>query len=150
MPAAQSAVLPGTDHREIREVYSHSQALSQCRRFLSKQSHTGSVLRHGRRCKDAYETKPRAAACIAGRLAAELYSLEILKDNIQDSDVNRTRFLILAREKSETHGTKCSITFTTAHKIGTLFGVLEIFANAGINLTRIESIPTEPGKYSFS
>jgi prephenate dehydratase len=95
------------------------------------------------------ETKPRAAACIAGRLAAELYSLEILKDNIQDSDVNRTRFLILAKEKSESHGTKCSITFTTAHKSGTLFGVLEIFASAGINLTRIESIPTEPGKYSF-
>lgn len=143
-------ILPGTDHREIREVYSHSQALSQCRRFLSRNNlvpvpfyDTAGAARM------LTEMKPRAAACIAGRLAAELYNLEIIKENIQDSDVNRTRFLILARERDNREGNKCSITFTTAHKSGTLFGALEIFASAGINLTRIESIPTEPGKYSF-
>ena len=143
-------MLPGTDHREIREVYSHSQALMQCRRFLSRNNLTPvEYYDTAGAARMLTETKPRGAACIAGKLAAELYSLEVLKDNVQDSDINRTRFLILAREKSETSGTKCSITFTTAHKSGTLFGVLEIFASAGINLTRIESIPTEPGSYSF-
>ncbi len=143
-------ILPGSDHREIREVYSHSQALSQCRRFLSRNNLTPVPFYDtAGAARMLTEKKLRGAACIAGRLAAELYSLEILKDNIQDSDINRTRFLVLAKERSETNGTKCSITFTTAHKSGTLFGVLEIFASAGINLTRIESIPTEPGKYSF-
>ncbi len=143
-------MLPGTDHREIREVYSHSQALSQCRRFLSRNNLTPvPFFDTAGAARMLTETKPRAAACIAGRLAAELYNLEILKDNIQDSNINRTRFLILARERAETSGTKCSITFSTAHKSGTLFGVLEIFASAGINLTRIESIPTQPGSYSF-
>ncbi len=151
MPIHHSLMmLPGTDHREIREVYSHSQALSQCRRFLSRNNllpvpfyDTAGAARM------LTEKKPRATACIAGKLAAELYRLEILKENVEDSDINRTRFLILAKEKNKMEGNKCSITFTTEHKSGTLFNTLEIFAKKGINLTRIESIPTEPGHYSF-
>jgi prephenate dehydratase/chorismate mutase/prephenate dehydratase len=143
-------MLPGADHREIREVYSHTQALSQCRRFISRNNlvpvpfyDTAGAARM------LTEMKPRQAACIASKLAAELYSLEILKENIEDSNINRTRFIILAKERKFDHGNKCSITFTTEHKSGTLFNTLEIFARAGINLTRIESIPTEPGQYSF-
>jgi len=151
MPIHHSLMmLPGTDHREIREVYSHSQALSQCRNFLFRNNlvpvpfydTAGAAMM-------LTEKKPRATACIAGKLAAELYSLEILKENVEDSNVNRTRFLILSKEKNHSNGNKCSITFTTEHKSGTLFNTLEIFANRGINLTRIESIPTKPGHYSF-
>jgi prephenate dehydratase/chorismate mutase/prephenate dehydratase len=143
-------MLPGTDHREIREVYSHFQALSQCRRFLSRNNLTPvPYYDTAGAARMLTEKKPRGAACIAGRLAAELYNLEIIKDNVQDSDINRTRFLVLSREKHKGDGNRCSITFTTEHKSGTLFSVLEIFASAGINLTRIESIPTEPGSYSF-
>ncbi|MCL1865630.1 MAG: prephenate dehydratase [Spirochaetes bacterium] len=141
---------PGTDHREIKEVYSHSQALSQCRSFLARNKLTpvpfydtaGSA-------RMLAEAKPRGAACISGKLAAELYNLEVIKDNIQDFKNNRTRFLVLSKENSECQGTKCSVTFSVQHKSGALFSVLKIFADAGINLTRIESIPTEPGSYSF-
>jgi prephenate dehydratase len=99
--------------------------------------------------QECLQNETTSAACIASKLAAELYSLEILKENIEDSNINRTRFIILAKERKFDHGNKCSITFTTEHKSGTLFNTLEIFARAGINLTRIESIPTEPGQYSF-
>ncbi len=143
-------IVPGTDHREIREVYSHSQALAQCRRFLSRNNlspipyyDTAGAARM------LAENKPRGAACIAGRLASELYNLEILKQNIEDLSSNRTRFLLLSKKEPDGEGSKCTITFTTEHKAGTLFGVLELFASAGINLTRIESIPNEPGNYSF-
>jgi prephenate dehydratase/chorismate mutase/prephenate dehydratase len=151
MPVHHSLLmLPGTDHREIREVYSHSQALSQCRRFLSRNNLTPIPFYDtAGAARMLTEKKIMGAACIAGRLAAELYNLEILKENIEDSDINRTRFLILSTAKSAEKGNKCSITFTTAHKSGTLFKVLEVFANSGINLTRIESIPTGPGNYSF-
>jgi len=151
MPIHHSLMmLPGTDHREIREVYSHTQALSQCRRFLYRNNLTPVPFYDtAGAARMLTEKKPRATACIAGKLAAELYSLEILKENVEDSDINRTRFLILSREKNADAGNRCSITFTTEHKSGTLFSVLEIFASTGINLTRIESIPTEPGHYSF-
>jgi prephenate dehydratase/chorismate mutase/prephenate dehydratase len=143
-------VLPGADHREIKEVYSHTQALSQCRSFLARNKLTPVPFYDtAGAARMLTEMKPRGAACIAGALAAELYSLEILKENIQDFNNNRTRFLILAKEKSECQGTKCSVTFTTQHKPGALFNVLRVFADAGINLTRMESIPTEPGHYSF-
>jgi len=143
-------MVPGTDHREIREVYSHSQALAQCRRFLSRNNLTpvpyfdtaGAAMMLA-------EKQPRGAACIAGKLAAKLYNLEVLKENIEDLSKNRTRFLLLAKGSPAAEGSKCTITFTTEHKAGTLFGVLELFASSGINLTRIESIPNEPGDYSF-
>ncbi len=151
MPVHHSLLMvPGTDHREIREVYSHSQALAQCRRFLSRNNlalvpyyDTAGA------AKMLSEKQPRGAACIAGKLAAELYNLEVLKENIEDLSSNRTRFLLLSKTKMIEDGAKCTITFTTEHKAGTLFGALELFAAAGINLTRIESIPNEPGDYSF-
>ena len=111
--------------------------------------------------------RPEAAAVIAGKLCAEAYDLEILKENIEDHESNSTRFVVLARERStepaarNAHGTwgasgaepgnKCSIVFTTAHKAGALFKVLQVFSDAGINLTRIESRPIRqnPGTFAF-
>ena len=95
------------------------------------------------------EERPKASAAIASKLAAELYDLEIIKEDIQDLDRNVTRFLVLSSEESKGEGDKCSIIFSTEHKAGTLFHVLEEFAREDINLTRIESIPNEPGNYAF-
>lgn len=151
MPVHHSLLMvPGTDHREIREVYSHSQALAQCRRFLSRNNLVPVPFYDTAGAASMLaEKQPRGAACIAGKLAAELYNLEILKENIEDLNSNRTRFLLLSKTVPVDDGSKSTITFSTEHKAGTLFGVLELFARAGINLTRIESIPNEPGNYSF-
>ena len=67
----------------------------------------------------------------------------------EDLDRNLTRFIVLSKEKHLEDGDKCSIIFSTEHKAGTLFRVLEVFAKNNINLTRIESIPDEPGNYAF-
>jgi prephenate dehydratase/chorismate mutase/prephenate dehydratase len=142
--------LPETDHREIHAVYSHPQALAQCRQFLARnkldpiqyQDTAGAA-------KMLMETRPKASAAIASKLSAELYNLEILKENIEDLDRNLTRFIVLSREKNPEEGDKCSVIFSTEHKAGTLFRVLEVFAKNNINLTRIESIPDEPGNYAF-
>ena len=142
--------LPGTDHREIRTIYSHPQALSQCRQFLLRNklepvqySDTAGA------AKMLAEKRPKRSAAIASRLAASLYHLEIIKEKIEDLDRNMTRFLVLSKEESREKGDKCSIVFATEHKAGTLFNVLEVFAGKKINLTRIESIPNEPGDYAF-
>ena len=142
--------LPGTDHREIRYVHSHPQALSQCRRFLARNKLE--PVPYGDTAgaaKMLAEETPKMSAAIASEAAARLYHLEIIKEDIQDLQRNRTRFLILSKEKTQEEGDKCSVLFSTEHKAGTLFGVLEVFAKAHINLTRIESIPNEPGNYAF-
>lgn len=141
-----------SDYREIRVVYSHPQALSQCRDFLSRNS---------LEARPFYDTagaaqmlareKPKMAAVIASKLCAELYNLEIIKENIEDNPSNFTRFFLLAKEDKNGPVNRCSIVFSTPHKAGTLFSVLKIFAEAHINLTRIESQPfrDDPGHYVF-
>jgi len=144
--------LPETNYREIRVVYSHAQALAQCRGFL---------LRNKLEPRPFYDTagaakmilreRQKSAAAIASKLCAEIYDLEIIKENIEDHPSNFTRFVILAKVETKEKGNKCSIIFSTRHKAGALFKVLKIFADAGINLTRIESRPirNDPGNYAF-
>lgn len=159
---------PGTDHREIRTAWSHGQALSQCRRFLERNKLDAvDYFDTAGAARMIAEDMPKGAAAIASRLAADLYGLEIIKEGIQDAQSNRTRFFVLARAQAGDRldagtitGTadtiskratvrKCSIVFSTNDKAGALFSVLEIFAGAGINLTRIESVPNEPGDYAI-
>jgi prephenate dehydratase/chorismate mutase len=140
------------DYREIRVVYSHPQALAQCRGFLS---------RNRIEPRPYYDTagaaqmisrdRPRAAAAIASSLSAKLYGLEILKEEIEDADSNSTRFLLVAKEPEAEDGNKCSVTFVAPHQAGALHEVLRLFAEAEINLTRIASLPirTDPGNYTF-
>lgn len=141
---------PGTDYREIREVYSHPQALAQCRGFLSRNKlkpvHYYDTAGAAKMLSERGLTN---AAAISSALAAKMYNLDIIKEAIEDHEINRTRFLILTKEENKENGNKCSVVFSTAHKSGTLFNVLEKFANAGLNLSRIESIPNEKGTYAF-
>ncbi|MBT8340342.1 MAG: prephenate dehydratase [Desulfatitalea sp.] len=137
---------------EIRVVYSHPQALAQCQRYL---------IDHRLEPRPYYDTagaakmiareNPRAAAAIASSLCAELYDLEIVAREIADGPANSTRFLLLSREPNMGRGDKTSIIFATAHEAGRLYNVLRLFAKAGINLTRIASMPvrSDPGNFSF-
>jgi prephenate dehydratase len=137
---------------ELRTVYSHPQALAQCQRFLRA---------HHLEPRPYYDTAGAAkmiarenmhsAAAIGSALCAELYDLELIAQGIEDGPGNSTRFVLLSREPFAGQGAKTSILFTTAHEAGQLFGVLRLFAEAGINLTRIASMPvrSDPGRYSF-
>ncbi len=142
--------LPEADHREIREVFSHSQALSQCKNFIERSKLNGvSYYDTAGSAKHISEEQKAFSAAIASKFCGELYDLEVLKENIEDIPANKTRFLILAKDAVAEKGTKCSIIFSTLHKAGTLFHVLELFAENKINLSRIESVPGKPGDYVF-
>jgi len=141
-----------TDYREIRLAYSHPQALAQCREFLARNKlEPRPYYDTAGAAKMLARENPKAAAAIASALCAELYNLEIIKEGIEDGPSNSTRFLLLSREPFAGDGDKTSIVFAVSHEAGSLFGVLKLFAEAGINLTRISSMPlrTEPGNYSF-
>ena len=143
-------VLPGTDHREIRTVYSQSQALAQCRNFLARNAlEPVQYYDMAGAAKMLAENTPKSSAVIASRMAAEIYDLEIIKEDINDFERNITRFLVLSKEENSEDGDKCSILFSTEHRAGTLFGVLEVFAKRNINLTRIGSIPSGVRNYTF-
>jgi chorismate mutase / prephenate dehydratase len=144
--------LPGAKFDELEKVYSHPQALSQCRNFLAA---------HGLEGLSYYDTagaarmlateKPKRSAVIADSLCAGLYNLDVLKAGIEDHPLNFTRFLVIAREPGEAAGAKHSIIFSVQHRAGSLFSVLRLFAEANINLTRIESFPfrSDPRLYIF-
>jgi len=144
--------LPETDYKELKVVYSHPQALAQCREF---------ILRHRLKPRPFYDTagaskmlseeRLEAVGVIANRLSAELYHLKVIKEDIEDHPSNFTRFIVLARENPNGPGNKCSIIFSVKHKAGALFSLLKILADAEINLTRIESRPERkrPGNYIF-
>jgi prephenate dehydratase/chorismate mutase/prephenate dehydratase len=144
--------LPDQDYRDLRVVYSHPQALGQCRGFIE---------RHKLEARPYYDTagaaimlrqqRPASTAVIASRLCADLYNLEILKENVEDNDSNTTRFLVLSTHASAEEGNKCSIIFSVAHRPGGLFSVLKVLSEADINMTRIESRPlrNDLGTYAF-
>lgn len=144
--------LPETHYQDIRVLYSHPQALSQCRNFID---------RHQIEARPYYDTagaarmlakeKPKRTAAIASELCAGLYNLEIVKDRIEDHPHNFTRFLVLSKEPRTGPADMGSVIFSTPHKAGALFGILEIFARAHINLTRIESFPyqDDPSQAAF-
>ena len=150
--------MPGVKLNEIRRVMSHPVALSQCRRYLAAHPElevvpfydtAGSV-------KHVMEAGLRNAAGIAPELAARVYGAEMLVPDVEDHVENYTRFHLLRREDAIADGyvadaNKMSLAFAIQHRPGTLVAALQRLADAGVNLTKIESrpVPGSPWEYVF-
>jgi len=153
IPINQNLIVnPGTKMEDIEDVYSHAQAIAQCQEFISEhriQPHY--AVSTARASKDIVGFKNKAA--IGNRVAAELYGLEILEANIQDTDNNETRFVVVSKENHKPTGKdKTSIIFSIYEdRPGGLYNILGIFQKDNINLTKIESRPSKKGlgKYLF-
>ena len=145
--------LPGVKLAEIRSVISHPQALAQCKGFISSLGvSTANYPSTADAAREIKEKQLRDVAAIAPLAAAKLYGLAVLKEKIQDIDHNQTRFFILAkRDHAPTGRDKTSIVLSLKDKPGALYEVLEAFAKAKINLTKIESRPSRRalGDYIF-
>jgi prephenate dehydratase len=146
--------MSGVKIEQVREVYSHPQALAQCETFLSGMSNVRSIASGDTagRARWIKEEGNRSAAAIASRRAAEVYEMEILVEGIEDDPANYTRFLALAIEPAEPGAeSKTSIVITLQHIPGSLHQALGAFATRGIDLTKIESRPLvgTPWEYLF-
>jgi len=144
--------VPGTDPRDIRTVYSHPQALGQCRGFLGRlHLETRPFYDTAGAARWLAAERPLASAVVASPFAASLYGLDVVQERIEDHEANTTRFVVLARPPATRSGRKCSIVFSAPHRAGALLDVLRVFADEGLNLTRIESRPvrSDPGAFAF-
>jgi prephenate dehydratase len=137
---------------DVDTVYSHPQALGQCRNFLEK---------HGMKTVPTYDTAgsvkiikdvgTKNVACIASEMASEIYKMPIITREIANNLNNYTRFLILGKQqKHETGKDKTSIIFSIKHEPGSLYRIIENFHRFNVNLTKIESRPNKTSAWEYN
>lgn len=153
--------LKGQKISDIKEVWSHPMALLQCRKFfrnrpeikLIEDKDTAEV------AKRIQDNKIKGVAAVASKMAAEMYGLEIIEDDIQTIKNNSTRFFVLKKNNDSPYHPsklgsvkdKASVKFVTKHDAGSLAEILDIFGKHDLNLTKIQSLPIidKPWNYAF-
>ena len=146
--------IPGTQMSEIKDVYSHGQALSQCSKFIK----SNNLVEHVRAdtagsAEMISKSKDKTKAAIASSLSAETYNLEIIKKNIENEKGNQTRFLIMGKNVSQPEFLDkkyiTSFLFKLKSKPAALYQSLGGFAINGVNLTKLQSYPEKNTFDSF-
>ena len=151
--------LKGQRIEDLREVHSHPIALQQCVEFFQQYPHIRLVEATDTAlvAKKIKEENLMDIGAIGSTLAAEIYGMDLLAEEIETYKKNYTRFLVLHRSEhkpvsqQQSIFDKVSLVFTTSHEVGSLYRVLECFAKNGCNLTKIQSAPImdKPWEYSF-
>jgi prephenate dehydratase len=148
--------LPGQTIKSIKEVWSHPMALLQCKEFFKKHPHIKLVedVDTAEVAKRISKENIKGVAAIAPKIAAEIFGLEVLEDDIQTIKDNSTRFVIVQTQKPTISSdliNKASLKFQLNHKRGSLAALLNVLSDCKMNLTKIQSLPVieTPWKYSF-
>ncbi|HUL39775.1 MAG TPA: prephenate dehydratase [Methanomassiliicoccales archaeon] len=143
---------PGSAIDSVRKVYSHPQALGQCRSFLAQHPEWEKI--------PAYDTagsvkliKERGRAdeaAIASKRAATFYGMKVLQEDIQSSARNFTRFFVVEKTNSiPAEGDKTSLAFSTKNIPGALYQCIGVFAERGVNLSKLESRPRKGRTWEY-
>ena len=143
---------PGTKLSDIKTIYSHQQALGQCSRFLDQLSgvHVVPCGNTAAAAKMVAEAPDGHSAAIASKRCAELYGLEILNEDVQDSDNNYTRFVCITKDPVMFEGANhISLIVSCEHKPGALHEMLSKPAAFGINMIKLESCPVAGRNFEF-
>ena len=147
--------LKGQSLDDIKEIHSHPMALLQCRDFskenpsikLVEEKDTANV------AKKISNTKTMGIGAIASKLAAKIYDLNLIKEDIQSIKKNQTRFVVLKKDNNldKLQINKASLKFELDHKRGSLATILNVLSDCKLNLTKIQSMPKieTPWRYSF-
>ena len=142
----QLMVLPGVARGEIRTVHSHIHALGQCRKYIRRNGWKAMVAGDtAGAAKLVSEVKDRSMAALAPRLAAELYGLDIMEENVEDTDTNVTRFVVLTKSKEwvarSTPDAPMMTTFIfrVRNVPAALYKAMGGFATNNVNMTKLES-----------
>lgn len=136
---------------DVIKVYSHPMAVAQCRKWLKKNMggvEIEEVVSTSLAAKKSREISGSGA--IGSSLLSETYGLRVLKENIEDRADNITRFLVIGKENTDPTGRdRSSIMFSLLHQPGSLHKALEALAEAGIDMTSIQSRPTKIKNWEY-
>jgi chorismate mutase / prephenate dehydratase len=149
--AIHHSLLGNCSLEKIEKIYSKPEVFAQCRNWLSatfKEAQTVPVASTARAAQMA-ASEPNTAA-IGSNVAAELYGLRIICENVEDITNNITRFLVISKEDAKPTGDdKTAMLFSTSHKAGALSDVLDVFKRYNINMTNIESRPSKKREWEY-
>jgi chorismate mutase/prephenate dehydratase len=142
----------GVKKGEIKEIFSHQQAISQCAGYLStlKGVKVTVVENTALAAQMVAQSDRRDVAALSSRFCGELYGLNLLEQNVQDQDNNYTRFICISKNPEIYPGAdRTSLMMTLPHKPGSLYNVLSKFYALGINLRKLESRPLPDREFEF-
>ena len=145
-------VNPGTNLSDIKEIYSHEQALNQCSNFLENLGAVNiiPVANTAIAAEMVANSGRKDVAALSSRSCADLYNLEVLRTSIQDKGNNRTRFICISKNLEIYPGSdKTSIMMILSHRPGSLYKVLARLFTLGINVTKLESRPIPDRDFEF-
>ncbi|MFL2856187.1 MAG: prephenate dehydratase [Pseudohongiellaceae bacterium] len=142
---------PGAGVNEIQKIASHQQSLAQCRNWIQQSFPQAELIECPSNAQAAkLALGDNSIAAIAGSLAAKVYGLSILQEQIQDQQHNSTRFLVLANHSTESSGNdKTSVLIYTENRPGALFRILKPFENLQVSLTKIETRPAKNEAWAY-
>ena len=142
---------PGTKLENVSEVFSHQQALSQCKEYLEQLGVKPTVVENtAMAAKMVRDSGRDDVAALSSRSCASLYGLTMLDTDVQDSKNNYTRFVVISAKPQVFSGaTRTSLMLTTSNDPGSLYRVLEHIYALGINLVKLESRPIPGRDYEF-
>ncbi len=141
----------GTKLEDIKEIYSHEQALSQCSDFIASHKLKTTVCPNtAMAAKAVAESGRKDCAAIGSKDCAELYNLVALNAEIRNTDNNYTRFICISKNPEIYPGAKkTSVIMTLPHRPGSLYNMISRFASLGLNLTKLESRPIPGSNFEF-
>ena len=147
----QHCLVRGNRRTKVRRLYSHPQALAQCRVWMQQNLPSVEVIEASSTTRAAEKAaEDKAGAAIAGSLAAERYNLQIVDHNIQDNAANATRFFVLGRKCGpSTKNDRTSLVIGIEDKVGALHEVMGPFRKYRLNMTRIESRPSKRKAWEY-
>lgn len=145
-------VKPGVKFEEIREIYSHPHALSQCSTFLSSLKNVKALPSQNTAvaAQMVATSERRDVAALASRACIKLYGLECLKPAVQDKDNNYTRFICISKDLQIYPGAdRTSLMVSVSHEPGALYKILSRFYALNVNLIKLESRPLPDRDFEF-
>jgi len=139
---------------DIKTIYSHPQAFAQSRLWIKTNLPTAKLINTESTAEAVQKIKKLnllSNSAIGTTFASKIHDLKILSSGIEDNPSNYTRFLIISKKENKMRNgkVKTSLVYVTKHVPGALYGVLKIFADANINLTKIESRPRRKGRWEY-
>ncbi len=142
----------GSNLSGIKEIYSHTQGFEQSSDFLKKYNEWKLIPFHSTAssAKLIKELEDKSKAAIGSKRVANIYNLEVIKENINNQTENFTRFIIISKQLEENKNfNKISVVFSLEDKAGTLYKLLRHFAENNINMIKIESRPMKNGPWNY-